>query len=449
MKDQALLFKTTAPTQVTDGDKRCVASLPAFNLLKETILEPLNESQLTHCVLCLTVARDSREENTLTIGIGPEYLKAVDVGFVSAGQRIRVPLKPEATVLLNKYDLHLHSTDPLWIVAENDAYPHLQVQVSSSQMTNDYLSRLCDSAVTQFGWMFGCVLDALHDLHRATGEARYLEGLHKHLDNFIDDESVNYESPRSEIAVNNFESIELTLPFAVIAQLYPQHPAIDVAIDFLRSRRRDDGLIYDGASITAEGCYTIAYPLMVIGQQRNDQDLIDWSWQQLALRRKALWQDGHLYLRNYNGEKSFEDWARGIAWYILGHVRTCIASASEPSDEMRSHLQELAAWLKEKQNIQGLWYNFLGDADNPIDSSGSAGIAAALALAASRDWIDAIYMSLAQKTLAGLEQHVVDGGFLDSVARNNKRGEAEQRLPQRSCEPFALGLMGQLTAALL
>lgn len=449
MKTEPMPLHSEAVPEVGAGNKRNLAGLPGINLQRGVIFQPAGACQLTHSVLCVTVCRDSREENTLTLSIGPEFFKARDVSFVSAGQRLRIPLPPEATVLLNRFDLEVHTTEALWVCAANERYPLLAPTLSSSQQAPDFNARLCDSAVAPFGWMAGCVYDGLYHMHAVTGEERYRQGLDKHLGNFLQDNAVDYENPRSEIAHNEFHSIELTLPFAVIARLYPDHPAIDHALDFLRSRRRDDGLMYDGASITAEGCYTIAYPLMLIGTRRGDQELIDWAWQQQSIRRQALWQDGHLYLRNYDGDKSYADWARGICWYLLGNVRTWLASGEEPDTAARVHLQELSDWLLAQQNPQGLWYNFLEERDKPVDTSGSSGIAAALALAAQNGWVDRAALDAASRCWNGLQEHLVDGGFLDSVAPNNKRGETFQRSPQRSCEPLAMGLMAQLEAALV
>lgn len=444
-----LSLSTDAPIIVSDDTGRSLAQLPCYDLEQGVTFVPRDTCQLRHCTLCLTIGRGIREDCYIDIKIGPDYQEHVDVSYVSGAQRIRVPLSPAATVLLNRYDLEIQSSVPLWIVAEQERFPYLGICLSSSQEENDYLSRLCDSGITAFGWMYGCVGDGLLALHKASGEARYIDALKNQLDCFLTEDAVDYENPRNEVAINDFHSIELTLPFAQIVQLYPDHPSVDAAVNFLRSKRIDSGLIYDGYSITTEGCYTIAYPLMQIGMQRADQELIDWSWQQLALRREALFQDGHIYLRNYEGNKSFEDWSRGVAWYALGHVRTQIANGAEPTPEMLAHFKELAALFVEHQNAQGLWYNFWSQTDLPIDSSGSAGIACALALMVKHGWIDESYLDKARKCLDALQAHLVDGGFLNSVAPNNKRGEEHQRRALRTCEPLGLGLLGQLHAALL
>jgi rhamnogalacturonyl hydrolase YesR len=297
--------------------------------------------------------------------------------------------------------------------------------------------------------MHGCVLDALYELHQQTADASYLEALQRQLGQFLVDAGVDYEGPTNNIQVNSFSSIELTLPFAVIAKLYPEHPSIPYALQFLYNHMDSSGLVTDGWATTAEGCYTVAYPLMVIGRQRDDAALVKLAMDQLLLRRDALWMNNTLFLRNNNGYRSFQHWARGICWYFLGHVRTLIASGQEPSAYMLDHLRELAAYVASHQTSGGLWRNFINDPNQLVDTSGSSGIACALALAASRGWIDAAYLDRAAACHTAVQQYLVDGGFLSSVAPNNKLGESEQRANKRTCEPFALGLYGQLHAALL
>ena len=431
-------------------DCRSLAALPCVDVKSGVTFVPADSCGLKHCTLALTVGMGLREDCMLDIRIGPDYHERFDASYVSAGQRLRIPLSPAATVLLNQFDVDIEASCSLWIIAENTEFPYLSPCIASSQEAQEPLRRLCDSAIAPFGWMYGCVADALLALYQATGQAHYKQHLERQLACFLTDRGLRYANPRNIIDENDFHSIELTLPFAVISQLDPHHPSIDYAIKFLRSRRREDGLIYDGASITTEGCYTIAYPLMQIGVLRNDHQLQEWSWQQLAIRREALFQHKHFYLRNYEGKLSFEDWSRGVCWYFLGHVRTIIASGVEPDDEMRAHLQEVAAIVAAAQNARGLWYNFWSQADMPIDSSGSAGMSCALALAAQRGWIDKGYRQNAEKCLRAItEDHLVDGGFVNCVGPNNKRGEEHQRRELRTCEPLALGLFGQLHAALI
>jgi len=438
-------------TFTTEGEYRALAGLPSYGLIKGIQIDWKSIEVSNPDYLCLTVSRDVREDNTIFLWAGKECLLEYPADYVSAGQRLRISLSESVLEKIETGEsLRLTSSARLWVVAENDRYPRLGIGFTDGNEVNDSLGRLKDSAITQFGWMHGCVLDGLYELYAQTGDKSYLEALKKQLRAYLTAEAVNYESPRNKIAINEFESIELTLPIAVIAKLYPEHPSIDAALEYLESRTSESGLITDGWSTTAEGCYTIAYPLMLIGKQRNDGALMRSALKQLQFRREALWVEESLYLRRSpKGSHSFQHWARGICWYFLGTVRTLIASGQEPTKEQMTHLQELARYVAMWQDESGLWRNFITDAGQLFDTSGSSGIAAALALAANRGWIDAAYLQNAKTCHVAMDDYFVDGGFLNSVAPNNKRGEKEQRANNRTCEPFALGLYGQLHAALL
>ncbi|MBC7927866.1 MAG: glycoside hydrolase family 88 protein, partial [Bryobacteraceae bacterium] len=82
------------------------------------------------------------------------------------------------------------------------------------------------------------------------------------------------------------------------------------------------------------------------------------------------------------------------------------------------------------------------------DTSGSAGIAAALAIGVREGWLDAKARSAAAKTLAGLRAHLTPDGFLGGVTQANKAGEGLQRGDYRVIYQMGVGIMGQLIAAL-
>ena len=82
------------------------------------------------------------------------------------------------------------------------------------------------------------------------------------------------------------------------------------------------------------------------------------------------------------------------------------------------------------------------------DSSGSAGIAAALALGAKYGMLPAEARLSAQSTLNALLDHLTDDGFLTGVAQSNRDGERLQRDDYRVIFQMGMGLMGQLMAAL-
>ena len=399
---QGATFTMNHPTIREEGEYRSLAGLPSYDLQGGVALAQIRFENNSAHWLSLTVSRDVREPVTLSLTSGDQPITKVDAGFVSAGQRLRIPLDaPQVAKLSETGSLMLKTSARLWIVAPNESFPRLGPGFWGEREEPDFLARLQDSTITQFGWMHGCVLDALFALDQVSGKPQFRSALKRQLEPYLTTDGVNYEGPRNQVCVNNFPSIELTLPVAVIAQLHPDQPAIDHTIDFLMAHRNEDGLIQDGQSATAEGCYTIAYPLMVIGRQRGDSRLVDLAFRQLTAHRQALWTGNSLYLRSHakSGRRTFQHWARGICWYFLGHVRTVIAHGETPTADFREHLEAIAAYVAAYQNEAGLWHNFIEDPGQLIDTSGSAGIACALALCANRGWIDASYQTALKKPM--------------------------------------------------
>ena len=133
---------------------------------------------------------------------------------------------------------------------------------------------------------------------------------------------------------------------------------------------------------------TIAYPLAVVGAARGRGDLLNGAVRQLLAQRGHLDTSDGLYLRWYDdGRRTFRHWARGVTWYVLGMVRTLrvLDGCGHPlPSELLDDLPRLADWLMGLQRDDGLWTCFVDEPGTGPETSGSAGIAAALALAAGQ-----------------------------------------------------------------
>ncbi len=348
-------------------------------------------------------------------------------------------------------------TSPLWLLAPGlpaDAAPLSPGLVPATR--DDPLPaffKLLGSlaSVQTFGWMEGCVLDALHDLHHATGEARWRCALDAHFALFITpDKRLVYENPKGFPADDTIYGIEGTLPFAPLAKIAPEHPLLDLFHDYYREQLRPDGTFAQPEMISAEGSYTIAYPLAVLAQTRRDSALAALAAEVLRVRRTSLRRPEGLWLRHHEDDtRSFRSWARGVAWYLLGLARSLehLRDLAETAD-LAAELRSAADWALGHQRPDGLWGNFLDDPATLADTSGSAGIAAALARAASLGLLEPAHRAAAERCWHGLLGHLTCDGFLDGAAQSNRGGEALQRASYRVLSPMGMGLMGQLSAAL-
>ena len=100
------------------------------------------------------------------------------------------------------------------------------------------------------------------------------------------------------------------------------------------------------------------------------------------------------------------------------------------------------------QKADGLWNVFADKPALPADTSGSAGIAAALAIGAQQGWLDHTAKSAATTTLAGSQPHLTPNGLLGGVSHANKGGEQLLRGNYRVIYQMGMGLMAQFMAAL-
>lgn len=243
------------------------------------------------------------------------------------------------------------------------------------------------------------------------------------------------------------------LPFAALAKLDPQSPLLDYAVTSLLKRKDAEGCIQDGQHTSSEGAYTVGYPLAVIAAQRKDDALEQVALDQLSVRQARLF-DGRSFWRTSETKdgavkKGNRAWARGFAWQFLGYART-LREIKHRSD-LAPHIaafQQLAAWVLPHQRPDGLWSVILDKPELTPDTSGSAGIAAALAIGAQQGWLDGAAKFAAAKTLTGLKRHLTADGMLGGVSQANKSTEDLQRGTYRVIYQMGMGLMAQLIAAL-
>jgi unsaturated rhamnogalacturonyl hydrolase len=414
--------------------------------------------------LRLTIALDDREEKT------------VETILAESGRRIGIfdlryaDMLQTFEILLAEGDgraaLHegvrlqmMKGTTPLYVFGNGrgtlaQQLPHLLTVAGTKK--SDPLKAFSDAFLTggsleAFGWHEGCVLDGLYDFSQRFPERNARATLDFHLDHFLIGKELVYENPRSEPSDGKIYGIEGTLPFAVIAKVRPDHPSLELALRFWKERREKQGAIMDGTTTTAEGCYTVAYPLAALSRVRKSEELAQMALHKIRVCHDRLPYQNAVYLRHNatNDTRTFRNWARGIAWYLLGTTRTLI-ELGERSDtaDLREECRSIAKWAVSQQQSDGLWRCFLDDPTTYPEAFGSAGIGAALALGARHGILEPIYREAARKNLDGLIPYLTPDGLLTGGAQSNKGGEALQRSSYRVIKKTAMGLMAQLIAGL-
>lgn len=412
--------------------------------------------------LRFTIAVDLRELIAIDVRLAEsgEKIGELDIRFAPVLEPFELILTEEQTRAVAAEGISLVMTkgeNPVWFFqVDSDRkdhaalQPHLLFAEKTDSLSEFYKQMASPVSLQPWGWMEGCVMDGLYDLFHAKGEARFEKALHSHVGYFFDEKKrLIYEDPKSRPNDGIVSDIESTLPNAIIAKLDPGHPVFEKVIEFWMSHQDEEGCVRDGGTTSAEGSYTIAYPMMVIGTQRNDQSLIELALKQLRLRRERLIHNEDCWLRYHRGgNRSFQNWARGTAWYSLGLVRTLSEfKGDQDIADLKTEVERFAAWVRGYQKENGLWNCFLHE-EVPSDTSGSAGIAAALAIAVKNGLLPDEYLEVSRKTFAGLEAYLTPDGLLTGVAQSNRGGQALQQSDYRVISQMGMGLVAQLAAAL-
>jgi rhamnogalacturonyl hydrolase YesR len=249
------------------------------------------------------------------------------------------------------------------------------------------------------------------------------------------------------------------LPLAVIVKLWPEHPILAKSLSFWDSRgAAGGGNIVDGGTVSAEGAYTVAYPLAATAVRLGREDLAVRSLVELLLRRDRLAVGEHVWLRYHQQteERSFRSWSRAFAWYMLGMTRAWLELKSsryaglpgmdEISDELCRVADIALRWRQ--PGSAGLWTCFLDQPDTGVETSGSAGIAAALALGARHGLLPKRHLDIAGECLHALEAFLAPDGILSGVSQHNAGGLELQTGGYRVLSQMGMGLMASLYSAI-
>lgn len=459
-----------APTAIVPAGKRVPFGWSAFavaaaqSTLPVVLSWPRPSSFKTPMRLRVTTALDVRENKLVEARTAQtnELLGTFDIRFASICQPFEIVLAPEKVDLAAREGVRLQMTRgeaPLWLFdgkgGAPDAFAPQWIGVAEGDNAGDkwaqFEARMCSLASVQaFGWIEGCVMDGLWQMARV-GHPNARGALEAHRRLFVSTQGdLDYEGPGSNPLYNTLYGMEGLLPFAIIAQMTPENRVLDLAIDYCQKHHDAQGAVIDGSATTTEGAYIAGYPLAVIGKVQKRDDLTHLALMQLRTRRDRNVQNDTIFqMARLDGNHSLPNWARGVAWYLLGFAR--VLDVLNPGDEAADLYQEFkraALWVMGRQQADGLWRNFFDDANSAADTSGSSGIATSLALGARRGWLPSSARAAAQNTLDGLENYLTPDGFLGGMAQFNKGGEALQRAGYRVMAPMAMGLAAQLRAEL-
>ena len=463
-KEHRIILKITRshPIDILPG-KRVPFGWPAIGISTgESIrLKPTKKLKDTNLWLRVSIAQEIWDTKILQVGIPDTDIKlgAVDIRFSSVLVPYEIEIPGKFARLINKHglDLTLESKSPVWIFNElasgidNSAFlPHILSSPKQKGTVNDFLGCLMSvNSVQAFGWREGTVLDGLWQIYSQKGETRALEAIKQHLSLFLDkNQNLVYESAQSTPKDNQIDGIESTIPFATLVRLYPDHPIIQTVLSAWAKYTQPNGMIVDGQLISAEGCYTVAYPMAVIGKLLRRDDLKINALEQLR-HRLVLMDSGQLYLRSRDSSRTYQNWARGAAWFLLGFARTISELKDEIQDQtIIEKFREGISIALSMQREDGLWSCFMHEKNSLPDTSGSAGIAAAILVGIQHGYLPESHKAYVIRCWNSLQNYLTPDGFLKGVAQDNRGGLELQQGEYRVIAQMGMGFMAQLYAGI-
>ena len=467
-----MLLSLTAPNHSTScpEGKRILGGRQAWAITSHKPLQLSLSKAVSeqHSVsLRVVAAVDHRSNQLLTISCQGQTIGSAKIYCATAGAVYTCDLAAENISAMKQYGIELHianDEDPLFIVATSkelpEIGPHLFCSDDTARPLTHFFDKVCSLASLQpCDWMETCVLDGIRDLRDIGLTAQANAALTAHLETFYQvDNNFIYEDLRGHPNDNQACGEENGGHAAIAATEIKEHHGIDLACRFFREHWNESMQAIGDRQIAAETAYSIAYPMMALADNAHyqTQGFTEKALQQLRCCRDKLVADGHLWLRyNLNsGKRMFPSWSRGVAWYLLGMVRTLILlPADERPEDLIAEIERCATWTLEFQLANGLWPCFLREADITPDTSGSAGIAAAIALAIKHTMISgSAYSIAAARAHQGLITKLTPDGWLTGVAPSNKAEYVHldiQRMDYRIIGPWGMGLMAQLHAAVI
>ena len=349
---------------------------------------------------------------------------------------------------------------PMFFLATTpESGSHFLLVKNNSKSIPTWHQTLCSERSLQpFSWLEGCVLDGLHELYVRKNDRAAYDTLQIHINRYLVDEenliSVDlFARPRD----NTFNNLETGNNFALIAQYRPAHPSVDLFLEFCK-KRFDPDMKFLPDHLTQEGLYTLAYPLTVLGNTRKDPKLLEMGLIEAEERIKHLIIEDSIYRmgsRTKGVEELNRNWSRGVVWFLLGLVRTAEQLTNSPlkNDPRVARLidvyKDTSAIVLRYQQKDHSWKAFMHLENTFYETSGTAGLAAALAIGHRLGWLPEFDKRRLNKVYLRLLKSMTPDGFLTHTTQHNAGSyELMQMGEYRVISQYTLGFIGQIKANL-
>ena len=413
--------------------------------------------------LRITSATDVREVLVLEVSTAKTGKRIADwdLRFAALLQpfELQIPTEDLKAVFDEGITLKMvKGTKPFWFFTNNNsektapkAYlPHLLVYEKGTKKDAESSDRWKDrllsfESLQTFGWQQGIVWDGLLEMSKKSAKAKAV--LTQQLDLYFANNSLVYCNLNNVKTVAQIHTVESILPFAILAQTYPTHPLLKTAIKFCEAHANAEGVIADGTGnnrmLKTEECYTVSYPLAVLAKTLNRPDLARLAIKTLQSRVSVLEKGKSIHQRGTEqGELFFKNWSRGVSWYLLGLAKTLVhLPESTEKKSLKISFQNAVEKVLSYQQSNGLWYCFFHRPETGLETSGTAGITAALTYGFQNKLLSQNAKEAATNARMGLLPYLTPDGYLHGTAQVNKGGDTLQQNGFRVISPYTLGFL--------
>lgn len=306
-------------------------------------------------------------------------------------------------------------------------------------------------------WPGGVAFFGVAEAYEATGEQRYLQYIKDWVDAELED-----GLPRLTVNASSIGHILLTLYNATNDKKYIEH-AIQMADYLLHDAERfADGVLQHTVNgginqfpeqAWVDTMFMAGYFLLRIGHLLEREDYFNFGLKQFHGHEEFLQDDiTNLY---YHGWDHIEQnhmsaifWARGNSWaaYTMARALELIEVQHPSYMIIAGSLRDQLSALVRLQSEEGLWHTILDDHTSYLETSGSAGIAAALLTSGK------LYNKYIQRAIEGILGQIREDGSVLGVSAGtavmyNANGYKE--VPYKRVQGWGQGLVLAFLSLLL
>lgn len=306
-------------------------------------------------------------------------------------------------------------------------------------------------------WPGGVAFYGVTEAYEATGNSAYLERLQAWVDEQLED-------GLPQLTIN---AVSVGHSLLTLAQATGEARYMDVALEMAEFLRKDavrfaDGIFQHTVNSAAyqfpqqawvDTMFMAGYFLVRIGAAAGRDDYLEDGLKQYHGHEQLLQHPvTNLYYHGWDhigqNHMSAIYWARGNSWAALTMARAlAVVPVTHPSFMIiEGSLRDQLSALVRLQDESGLWHTVLDDPDSYLETSGSAGIAAAL-LGSGK-----MYNKYVSKAIVGILPRIGADGSVGGVSAGTavmNDAEGYRGVPNKRVQGWGQGLALVFLASLL